>query len=76
MKMITRKIDSLGRIVLPIDLRKKLGLIKQSEVLIESDNDYITIKRSAICCKLCGSAHELDISINICGECVKKIKSL
>ena len=76
MRTITKRIDPLGRIVLPMDFRKALGLTTNSEILINLENEELTIKRNFRVCKMCNSAHLLDPMIDMCQACIQKIKSL
>ena len=42
---IVRKIDSVGRLVIPVEYLKKLGIEKETEVEIFSTNDEIVVKK-------------------------------
>lgn len=42
---ITRKVDELGRIVLPIELRRNLGISIGDTLEIFTENDAIILKR-------------------------------
>ena len=44
MNFVTRKIDRLGRVVLPIDYRKKLKLETDSEILVEIEGDSLILR--------------------------------
>ncbi len=74
MEMITRKIDDLGRIVLPMDYRKAMGLRESSDVSISFENGVIILRRSVEQCKICGSEKELNSSFGICRHCMERIK--
>lgn len=74
MKTITKKVDNHGRIVLPINVRKAMGLSTDSEITMGLENGVLTIKKSVMSCKLCNSTRDLDRSICVCGNCIKKIK--
>lgn len=75
MEIITRRIDKLGRIVLPMDYRKALGLDYDAEVVLGIEGDTITVRGKSTACKLCGSV--IDTShIGICSDCIRKIKSI
>ena len=76
MQEILRRIDKLGRIVLPMDYRRALGLCSEAEVILGIEGNAITIKGADTTCKLCGSTDEVSKSIEVCSECVKKIKSI
>ena len=44
-RVISRKIDELGRIVLPIDFRNKLGIKEKDDVNIYIKGSYIVIEK-------------------------------
>lgn len=74
---IVRKIDSLGRIVLPKELRKALN-IKDNETPLEiyTEGEQIILKKYAPACIFCGEASEV-INFkgkNICKSCLKELK--
>ena len=72
---IIRKVDELGRIVLPIELRRTLDIEERDELEIYMENDRIILQKFEPACLFCGSARSL-ISYrrkNVCQECVKKI---
>lgn len=73
---IIRKVDSLGRIVLPIELRRTMDIAESDEVEIYMENDRIILQKFEQACVFCGSPRGL-ISFqrkNICQECLKKIR--
>lgn len=75
MKQVTRKIDKLGRIVLPMDFRKALGLEGEITVVIGVDENAITVKGAKNVCRLCGSEKAVFAHLKICLECIEKIRS-
>ena len=72
---IIRKIDDLGRIVLPMELRKKLGIDQRDPIEIYVDGDAIILKKHETACIFCGSNKNLIEykGKHICGDCAKKI---
>lgn len=72
---IVRKIDELGRIVLPMELRKTLNInIKDSiEIYVEGDN--VILKKYEPCCIFCGEAANTIYfkDKNICENCKKEL---
>jgi len=76
MNIVERKIDKLGRIVLPMDFRKALGLEGEVSVVLGIDDNAITVKRIDNTCKLCGSIHDATNELHICSDCIKKIKNI
>lgn len=74
-----RKIDELGRIVLPAEMRFKLHLEKEDAVNIECVDEKIILSKAKPTCVICHSSENELLSINhefICSECIKRIKSL
>lgn len=76
--MITKKIDSVGRIVIPMELRNSLSWKSNDEIeLCEQDGKLVLtkhiIKRGQ--CAICGSKEKLLSieGINICLNCAEKI---
>ncbi|MBQ8341517.1 MAG: AbrB family transcriptional regulator [Clostridia bacterium] len=75
METAVRKIDKLGRIVLPMDFRKALGLEGEAEVVIGIKGNTITVKGTKTLCLACGSAKNVSKHFKICSDCIMKIKS-
>jgi len=76
---MTRKVDELGRIVLPVEMRSKLHLEKEDTVNIDCIDDKIILSKAKPTCVICHSAENELFSVDqelICSECIKKIKSL
>ena len=73
-----REIDSVGRVVIPMQLRKELGMVeKGSKVEMFSDGKQIVLKKAVEDCIFCKSEEEL-IEFEgkfICKTCFEKIKS-
>ncbi len=73
---IVRKVDGLGRIVLPIELRRTYELKIGDAVEIYTDDDKIILKKFQRTCIFCGSSEQVveykDRSI--CADCLNDIK--
>lgn len=66
-----RRIDELGRIVIPKEIRKKLGINIKDPMEIYADGHSITLKKVEDKCIFCGEAKNL-ISFKeklICQKC-------
>lgn len=80
-KLWTRKVDELGRLVLPTEARQALGIEeKQSmDIYLEDDAIVLKVNHELPFCKLCGQS-EVEFSridsVFICEECVAKVKTL
>ncbi len=75
---IIRKVDDLGRIVLPIELRRTLDIAERDELEIFMENDRIVLQKYEPACIFCGSARSLHSfrGKNVCGDCAGKIGDL
>lgn len=51
---ISRSIDDLGRIVIPVELRKSMGIDKQDSLQIFVKDDQIILKKQVVACVACG----------------------
>lgn len=73
---IVRKLDNLGRIVLPIELRRQLDLKEDDALEIYVDDESIVMKKYAPACIFCGNAKDTVIFQNkkICSECFAKLR--
>lgn len=72
--IVERKIDELGRIVLPTEIRQRLGISVKSMLAIYEDGESIVMKMTEPCCKLCGSNDRVNGELHLCTECIGKIK--
>jgi len=73
---IVRPIDSLGRIVLPIELRKNLNLETKDLLEIFLEDNSIVLKKYQKSCVFCKNENDLK-EINgkhICKNCLFKMK--
>ena len=72
---IIRKVDELGRIVLPIELRRTLDIAERDELEIFMENDRIVLQKFEPACIFCGSSRLLTAyrGKNICQSCISKI---
>jgi len=72
---IVRKIDDLGRMVIPIELRKTMSINKKDPMEIFVDGNEIILRKYEPACIFCGSADDI-IEFEgrtICGSCKEKI---
>ncbi|MCL1820500.1 MAG: AbrB/MazE/SpoVT family DNA-binding domain-containing protein [Oscillospiraceae bacterium] len=72
---ITRKVDELGRIVLPVELRRSLDIEEKTEVEIYTENNTIVLRKSGQSCVFCRGAKGLTAfkGHNICAACKRDI---
>lgn len=75
---IVRKVDELGRIVLPIELRRTLDISERDALEIYVDGSSIVLRKYQPSCIFCGSAKNVVNykNKNICPNCLKQLKAL
>lgn len=72
---VTRKIDALGRVVIPKEVREALDL--KGEVQMCFSGESLVLRKKQTSCLFCGSVDGL---VNhehkqICSECIKKLNA-
>ncbi|MDZ7672750.1 MAG: AbrB/MazE/SpoVT family DNA-binding domain-containing protein [Halanaerobiales bacterium] len=72
---IVRKIDDLGRMVIPIELRKTMNINKKDPMEIFVEEDKIILKKYEPACIFCGSADDTFEykGRTICSVCMDKM---
>lgn len=75
---IIRKLDELGRVVIPIELRNKFNLSEKDPIEIYVDGTNIILKKYESNCIFCGKSENLKEykDKQICSNCLKKLSSL
>ena len=73
--VFVKRIDELGRVVIPRDIRKALNVNKCEEVRFVLSDDGVTLKKATEACALCGSEESLtEIKGRfICQNCVNEL---
>ncbi len=74
---IVRKVDELGRVVLPIELRKVFDIKEKDALEIYVDEEKIILKKYEPACIFCADAKDI-INYkgkNICKVCLNEIKN-
>ena len=74
---IIRKVDELGRIVIPIELRRTLYIAERDELEIFMENDRIILQKYQPSCIFCSSSESLVVyqRKNVCRECLRKMRN-
>ncbi|MGI6148275.1 MAG: AbrB/MazE/SpoVT family DNA-binding domain-containing protein [Firmicutes bacterium] len=57
---IVRKVDDLGRVVLPIELRRSLGIQEKDPLEIFVEGDHIVLRKPSRLCIFCGSGESIE----------------
>ena len=72
---IVRKVDELGRIVLPKELRTQFEIAERDALEIYTDEDKIILKKYEPSCIFCGDANGVASfkGKNICPKCAREL---
>ncbi|MDY4975727.1 MAG: AbrB/MazE/SpoVT family DNA-binding domain-containing protein [Clostridia bacterium] len=73
---IVRKVDELGRVVLPIELRRTLDINVKDALEIYVDGNTVILKKYEPACIFCGNAKDVNSykGKNICADCLNELK--
>jgi len=72
---IVRKVDELGRIVLPIELRRTLDIAERDALEIFVEGDNVILHKYQPTCIFCDKSKNI-VNFkgkNICPDCIKKL---
>lgn len=75
---IIRKVDELGRVVIPIEIRNKFNIAEKDPIEIYVDGSSIILKKFEPNCIFCGNTKNLSKFKDklICDKCSSKIATL
>ena len=75
---IVRKVDELGRVVLPIELRRTLDIAEKDPLEIYVDGDQVILKKYTPSCVFCGDTGNVTKYKDkmICKACLQALKQL
>lgn len=74
---IVRRVDELGRIVLPIELRRTLDIGEKDALEIFVEGSTVVLKKYRPTCIFCDSARDVFVfrGKNICPKCLRELHS-
>lgn len=74
---MTRPIDSLGRVVIPMEIRENLGIETKDLLEFSLEGDKIILKKLSDACVFCGADGELleFEGKKLCKKCLQKLVS-
>ena len=77
--MVIRRIDELGRVVIPKDMRRQLGVKPGEELQLEYTRNKIVIGLPDTVCAVCSHNDsellEIEDGLVVCRDCAKRIKN-
>ena len=73
---IVRKVDELGRVVLPVEIRRTLEIEEHDPLEIALEGDCILLRKFQPTCIFCGESKNVTAfhGKNICGACMRELK--
>lgn len=73
---IVRRVDDLGRIVIPMELRRTLGINVKDPLSISVEGGRIILEKHRDSCAICGSTEDVSEikSRPVCADCITTIK--
>lgn len=74
---IVRKLDPLGRVVIPMELRKTLNISEGEALEIYTEGDVILLKKyvpGCNCCKEITTDLKEISGVKLCKSCIEKFK--
>ncbi len=75
---IVRKVDELGRIVLPIEMRRTLDIAEKDALEIYVEGSSVILKKYKPSCIFCDSTKDIVEfkGKNVCPKCLKELRSM
>ena len=75
---IVKPVDPLGRVVIPVELRRTLNIKTDDSLEVFVDGDYIMLKKYEPACIFCGNAKDVENihGKNVCRNCLEELKKL
>jgi transcriptional pleiotropic regulator of transition state genes len=73
---VVRRIDELGRIVIPVEIRKRFGIADHDALEISVQGDVIMLQRPRTECVFCGSQDALSVFRErpVCETCLDELR--
>ena len=74
---VDRKVDDLGRIVIPSEIRARFAIKEGDRLGFSTEGDLIILQKVAPGCAFCGAGDNVTVFADklICENCIAKIKA-
>ena len=75
---IVRKVDELGRIVLPIEMRRTLDIAERDALEIYVDGSSVILKKYKPSCIFCDGVKDVTPfhGKNVCPRCIEELRAM
>ena len=72
---VVRQLDTLGRIVIPIELRRTMGIATKDSIEIFVEGDQIILKKYQPCCIFCNEGSDITLfrGKKVCRKCISEL---
>lgn len=73
---VVRKVDELGRVVIPVELRRTMGISEKDALEIFTDDEKIILKKYSPGCIFCGQIEGITNYKGkyLCDDCIQEIQ--
>lgn len=73
---IVRRVDELGRIVLPIELRRTLDITERDALEIYVEGSSVILKKYRPSCIFCDGVKDVSVfrGKNVCAKCLRELR--
>lgn len=74
---VRRKVDHLGRVVIPASMRKVLGITDGDELEVSLDGEVLSMAKPRELCTFCGTEEDLSEVLGqpVCWSCVAAVRA-
>lgn len=75
---LVRKIDDLGRVVIPAEIRRIMGIDEKNPIEIYIEFDKIVLKKYEPTCTFCAATNEVQIyhGKQVCRKCAEELSAM
>lgn len=75
---MVRKVDALGRIVIPHELREALGIDSGDELELCCQGEALVLRKFSSACVFCGGRESIYVFREkyVCGECLQSLRKV
>ena len=72
---IVRKVDALGRFVIPVELCRTMGISDKTPLEVYVEDDKIILRKYQPGCVICGTSDNLVAfgGVHVCRKCAKEL---
>lgn len=73
---VVRKVDELGRVVLPMELRRTMNINEKDPLEIYVDGEAIILRKYSPGCIFCGNANGIQNykGKHLCKDCIRELQ--